>query len=91
MLPASTKLSVPEYVLVQELDGESVLLNLNKAQYFGLDDVGTWMWKVLTTADSIQHAIDTLLVEYEVEPAQLRKDLYNLIDHLVEHDLVQVL
>src|SRR5437879_8336755 len=84
------KVVVPEDVLVQELEGESVLLNLKSERYFGLDDVGTRMWAVLSKAESIQSAYDTLLAEYEVEPDRLRTDLLTLIDKLVEHGLVEV-
>src|SRR5262249_46846096 len=39
------RLVVSKDVLVQELGGESVLLNLNGGRYFGLDEVGTRMWQ----------------------------------------------
>ena len=84
------RISVPADVLVQELEGESVLLNLRSERYFGLDEVGTRMWAVLSKSESIQQAYDTLLAEYEVEPDVLRRDLLNLIDKLIEHGLVEI-
>jgi hypothetical protein len=84
------RVSAPSGVLVQELDGESVFLNINSERYFGLDEVGTRMWQVLTTAESIQRACETLQEEFDVAPEQLRQDLLALIDKLVEHGLVEV-
>ena len=84
------KIMVPDGVLVRELAGESVLLNLNSESYFGLDEVGTRMWAVLATAPSIEATFDTLLAEYEVEPALLRADLYNFIQKLVKLGLLHV-
>jgi hypothetical protein len=75
-------------VLVQEVDDESVLLNLASEQYFGLDEVGTRMWQALSSCDSVQAAHDQLLKEYAVEEERLRSDLLDLVDQLVEHGLL---
>jgi len=84
------RLILPEDVLVSNVEGESVLLNLNSERYFGLDDVGTRMLSVLTTSNSIQSAYEVLLEEYEVENETLRDDLAELIDRLVDQGLLEV-
>jgi hypothetical protein len=75
---------------MRELDGESVLLNLQSERYFGLDEVGTRMWVALSTSESIQTAYEDLLSEYDVDAEQLHQDLESLIEKLVEHGLVEV-
>jgi hypothetical protein len=84
------KATVPPDVLVQELQGESVLLNLKSGRYFGLDEVGTRMWAALTAAESLQAACDALLAEYDVDAERLRDDLRALVEKLVEHGLLEV-
>jgi coenzyme PQQ synthesis protein D (PqqD) len=84
------RISIPDGVMVRQLEGESVLLNLNSESYFGLDDVGTRMWTVLTESESIETAFQTLLAEYEVEPEQLRTDLCSFIDKLSVAGLIDV-
>jgi hypothetical protein len=86
----SGHVTIPGHVLVQELAGESVLLDLNSEQYFGLDDVGTRMWKALTTNPTVQAACETLLSDYEVDAEQLRCDLEGLVNRLVEHGLLEL-
>ncbi len=81
---------VPPDVLVQELQGESVLLNVQSGRYFGLDEVGTRMWAVLSSAESLRAARDVLLAEYEVDAQQLEQDLRSLVEKLVEHGLMEV-
>jgi hypothetical protein len=76
--------------LVQELEGESVLLNLKSERYFGLDEVGTRMWALLSQSGSIHQAYDALRAEYDVEPEVLHRDLLQLIDKLIEHGLVEI-
>jgi len=82
------RVCAPEGVLVRELDGESVLLNLESETYFGLDEVGTRMWALLTAAPSIQAAYEALLVEYDVAPERLRQDLETLVAQLVDNGLL---
>jgi hypothetical protein len=81
---------VPESVLIRELSGEAILLDLKSEMYFGLDEVGFRIWTVLTTSDSIGAAYGQLLTEYEAEPEQLREGLDELLGQCTEHGLLQV-
>lgn len=76
--------------LINIIEGESVLLNLKNESYYGLDEVGTRMWELLTTSDSIQAAYEKLLDEYEVEAETLRNDLGEMIENLIENGLLEV-
>jgi len=90
-LTFSDRAAAPAHVLVRLLDQESVLLNLESEQYFGLDETGTRMWQVVTTSPNIDSAYQELLAEYDVPPEMLRENLNELLGHLVEHGLLQVL
>ena len=90
-VPASKRIAAHSSVLIRTFDdGESVLLNLDTENYFGLNAVGSRMWELLTSTSSIEDAYASLLEEYEVEPDELRRDLDTLIEQLVEHQLVEV-
>jgi len=84
------RVTVPAHVMVREVQGESVLLNLNSERYFGLDEVGTRMWAALVASVSVQAAYEVLLGEYDVEAEQLRQNLQELIAKLVENGLLEV-
>jgi hypothetical protein len=91
MLTFTDRAAAPAHVLVRLLDQESVLLNLETEQYFGLDETGTRMWQLVTASPNIDTAYLELLTEYDVSPETLRENLAELLDHLVEHGLLQVL
>ena len=86
----SKRVSVPADVLINEIAGESVLLNLDGGRYFGLDDVGTDMWKALTTSRSIEQALAQLTELYDAEASVLKTDLESLVNRLAEHGLVKL-
>lgn len=85
-----TRLRVPEHVLVSDLDGESVILDLRTESFFSLDTIGTRMLTVVTAAESVQAAYDRLVEEYDVEPQLLRAHLIEMLDNLVDHGLLEV-
>ena len=85
-----SRVRIPQDVLVSELDGESVLLKLKSECYFGLDAIGTRIWELLIASDSIQGAYDTVLSEFAVDPDQLKADLTELLDSLVQQGLIEL-
>lgn len=90
MVQSTTKISVPKHVLARELDGESVLLNLDSGDYYGLDQVGTRMWTLLSQSGDVETAYGVLLGEYDASAELLRKDLEELLDDLVSHQLLVI-
>jgi Coenzyme PQQ synthesis protein D (PqqD) len=91
MVELTMRAVVPPHVLIRQLDGESVLLNLDSERYFGLDATGTRMWELATTQPCIAVAFEKLQEEYEVEPEVLRNHLTEFLSGLVENGLLQVL
>jgi len=89
-IPFSARAKMSEGILFRELDGESVILSLDSETYFGLDEVGTRTWELLRAGPTIQAAYETLCAEYDVDSAQLRRDLEELLDQLVGHKLIEI-
>ena len=84
----SDRVTVPDDVLISQLQEESVVLNLDSERYYGLDDVGTRFLSVLTTSDSIETAYEQLRSEYNVDPQVLRTDLLALVENLINQGLL---
>lgn len=87
MSPARVEQS--DDVIYQALQDEIVLLNLKSQKYFGLDDVGSAIWKLLVEHGDVEAAADRLCGEYDVDRATLRKDLGVLIGRLLEAGLLK--
>lgn len=86
----SNGIRVADNVLIRELEGEFVLLNLNSESHFGLDEVASRMWSVLTSNETIALSCEILAMEHDVPESDLRKDIKRLINELVEHGLVEI-
>lgn len=90
-LSFSDRVEVPKHVLVRFLEKESVFLNLGAEIYYGLDETGTRMWQVVTTAPNIDSAYRQLLSEFDVEAELLRQNLSELLGKLVDKGLLRIL
>ena len=90
MVSFTDRVAVPPNVMVRFLDNESVFLNVQAERYFGLDETGTRMWRLVTASASIDSAYQRLLEEYDVAPEVLRENLAELLNRLVENGLLQV-
>jgi len=89
MKPTLTDTVTPSpEVLVQEVSGEAVLLDLASETYFGLDEVGARIWQLLREHNSLQAVYDAMLGEYDVEPARLEEDLRTHLAQLADAGLV---
>lgn len=89
-LDLSTSVVPAQDVLVQELDGEAVFLNLDSERYFGLDDVGTRIWQHLVEHRRVGRICEEMHKEFDVDETRLRADVFNLLEELIEAGLVRV-
>jgi Coenzyme PQQ synthesis protein D (PqqD) len=90
MISLQQKVTISPEVLSQEVDGETVILDLKSENYFGLDEVGTRIWQLLNDGSNLQAVFDTLLTEYDVDEKQLGKDLQDHMVLLVEAGLISL-
>jgi hypothetical protein len=89
-LTPENRIEIPDGVLMRDLQGEAVILNLDSECYFGLDEIGTRMWTALTSTADVAAATEALLAEFDVEPERLRTDLDEFVAALADAGLVRV-
>jgi hypothetical protein len=82
--------AVPERVLVQEVQGEAVLLNLDSEQYYALDRIGTRVWELLAAGRSAAEIRQELIGTYPAQAGRIAADIDDLIASLLAAGLLQV-
>ena len=73
-----------------EVDGEVVILDMQDGTYFGLNAVGASVWKLLTRPCTLPQLREAIAAEYDVEPSRCDADIDTLLQHLLEHKLIEV-
>ena len=85
-----TLLNIPEAVYTQDIDDETILLDIQSGHYFGLDSVGSRMWQLMREHGALRPTYEILLTEYEVAPERLEADLLALAEKMIEKGLVEI-
>lgn len=75
-------------VHTRSFDGETVVVDLKKGDYFGLNPLGGKLWDALAEGRSPREVAATLQGQFDVEPERLLADLVALTNELAERGLV---
>ncbi len=71
------------------LDGETVILNLSRGTYFGLNEVGTIVWQALQQPATISDLRDAVVREFEVAAEVAEADVRSLLAEMIDAGLVR--
>lgn len=73
-----------------DLDGEAVVLGLDKHIYYGLGPVGSRVWELVRESRSVMEIRDTIIAEYDVDGATCQRDLLRFLEQLEAEGLLEV-
>ena len=79
---------VPDNVITRDVDGTTVVLDIDTGRSFTLDEIGTRVWTLMTTTRSAQEAFERLVDEYAAEPSEIRTDVESLLGELTANGLL---
>ena len=74
-------------VVFREIAGEAILVPIhqdvaNMQSIYALDSVGADIWNLIDGQRTVGEIMDALLVEYDVEPTDLSRDLDEFVEQL---------
>jgi hypothetical protein len=71
-----------ESVLFQEVEGETVLLDMKRDHFYSLDRVGSRVWTLLVEHGDVDALVSAMLSEFDVDETTLRRDVADLLGRL---------
>jgi len=89
-IAASTVISRSPSVLVAEVGGEVVMMSIEQGHYFGLDDIGSDIWKRLDQPRAFSDLIDGLVADYDADREIIAADVRILLERMAEQDVVRL-
>jgi len=90
MIDESSVVVAADHQTSAEVDGESVILDLEEGVYYGLNPVGARIWSEIQEPTSVEEITAAITAEYDVDAEQCREDVLSLLRDLRENDLVEV-
>lgn len=83
-----TRYTIPQTVMLQVVDDETLLFNSANGLFFALNEMGAVLWQRMSESDTLQALYDRMIEEYEVDEEQLARDIIAFTQTLAEQGLL---
>jgi hypothetical protein len=79
-----------ENLMSSPMDDEIVILNMDKNNYVGLDEIGARIWELLEKPCRLDDLCERLSAEFEATHEQITSDLVPFLEELKGEGLIRL-
>jgi hypothetical protein len=90
LIEDTTLISRCSSVITAEVDGEIVMMSIEHGRYFGLDDIGSDIWKRIDRPCPFGELIDQLTAEYDADRTTIAADVRALLGRMAAQEIVRL-
>jgi len=87
---AATRIRRGSGVVTAEVDGEVVMMSVEQGLYYGLDDIGSDIWRRLEQPVEVGVLLDALSESYDADRSTIERDTLKLLDQLLQQRVIEV-
>lgn len=87
---SETRVRISPSVYARAFGPELVLLHFGRGEYFGLDEVGTVIWRRLEAGNTLGEIADALVARFSVTRDDALRDVIELVTDLKCEALLEV-
>ncbi len=85
----TTVIVASERAISSDLAGEAAIIDFQSGSYYGLDEVGATIWKLIAEPRTVSEICDAVVAEYEVDPEVCERDVLALLGKLAASGLIE--
>lgn len=89
-ITTTTTLMQNPMVISADLDGEAVMMHLESYKYFGLDEIASQIWQMMSQPMSVANLCNQLLSQYNVDRATCERDVLTYLNGLLNDGLLTI-
>ena len=89
-ISVNSKVCQLQNIVASEIDDEVVMMSIETGAYYGIDEIGSRIWKLIETPCRVSDLIDKLMNEFEVDYETCQKDVLLFLQDLQEKKTIQV-
>jgi hypothetical protein len=75
-------------LIATDMDGDTVMMSIERGEYFGIGGVGSRVWALLAQPVSIAQITTSICAKYEVDAATCQTDMQKFAQELLQSGLV---
>ena len=85
--------NIKKELVLREIAGENVLVPCGKTVFsdnglFMLNEVGSFIWKILPFVANEDEIVEKILAEYDIEPEKVKADVDNFLASLKNLEII---
>ena len=77
-------------VISENIDGELILVHMEKGTYYSADEVGAELWRLIEAGCRVSEMFDSLHSQYDAGPEEIANAIATFLARLREEDLITV-
>ncbi|AGX43811.1 lasso peptide biosynthesis PqqD family chaperone [Clostridium saccharobutylicum] len=90
MVGYNTKVCQSKQIDTTDLNGDKVMMNLDKGKYFALNSVGSRIWEIIEQEIYVKDLIKILLQEYNIDKKTCESNVLNYLGVLENEELITI-
>ena len=90
MITIDSRVVAEADLLSTDLDGETVMMDVESGRYYALNDVGSRIWRDLAAPVEVEALCRRLEREYDATPETIRAGVLRLLNRMLEKRLIRV-
>lgn len=75
-------------VIADVIDGEAVIMNLERGSYYGLDQIGADIWQMILAGRTFDEIATTIAQHFDIEHERVASDINALAAQMIEEKLI---
>lgn len=75
-------------LIAADMDGETVMMSIERGAYFGLGGIGSRLWDLLEQPTTVADMAAAICEEYSVDSETCLQDIQGFIAEMMENSLV---
>lgn len=88
MVNIKSKVYKSKEIDTTDLNGDKVMMDLEKGKYFALNSIGSRIWDLIDDESTVGSIIYTLLNEYNIDKETCEKSVIEFMDKLNKQKLI---
>jgi hypothetical protein len=85
----ATRLQRNPDLVATEMDGDLVMLHVDRGQYFGVGRVGRHVWEMLAAPRDVAALCAGVEAEFDVDAPRCRADMLEFVADLLDKDVLR--
>jgi hypothetical protein len=87
--PRGTRFRLNEPAVIADvIDGEAVIMNLERGSYYGLDKVGADIWRAILAGRASDEIADAIARRFSIERERVSADVRGITHRMLEEGLI---